>query len=369
MRFAELPGWKDTDARAALEAFRRSCSVLAKAATRTLGRDGYAGMAQDWRPVCANVPDSARDIAAARGFFESAFSALEIRQSNGASALFTGYYEPELSASLTRAARYQTPIYGVPLSWASANLGAFHRDLEGGHIEGCVHEHRFAPCAARAEIDANGMPDAPILFYSDDPVSVFFLHIQGSGRALIDDGSMVRLAYAGQNGQPYTPIGRVLIRKGFLDRDHMSMQAIRTWLRANPRVAQNIMESDKSYVFFREQSIGDPGLGSPGTEGVPLTPRASLAVDARWHPLGVPFYVATSRPDADPRLSDKPFRQLLIAQDTGGAIRGPMRADIFWGFGSDAESIAGRMKARGRIFVLIPKKVAPRLRTPLRLHE
>ena len=173
---------------------------------------------------------------------------------------------------------------------------------------------------------------------------------------------MVRVAYAGQNGRPYTPVGRVLIERGLLDRGSMSMQAIRAWMKAHPREARGVMETDQSYVFFREQPLGDPALGSRGSEGVPLTPGASVAVDPHVHPLGAPIYIAAMRPDSDPAQADQSFETLLIAQDTGGAIRGPARGDVFWGFGKAAESIAGRMKASGRMFVLLPKNVAARLR-------
>jgi membrane-bound lytic murein transglycosylase A len=206
------------------------------------------------------------------------------------------------------------------------------------------------------------MRDAPVLLYANDPVALFFLHIQGSGRVKLEDGTMLRVVYAGQNGQPYRPIGRTLIARGWMQREGMSMQAIRAWMLANPTPAREVMETDPSYIFFREEPLGDPKVGSNGSEGVPLTPGASLAVDQRIHPLGVPIYVAAMRPDAVPDGPEVRFDQLLIAQDTGGAIRGPARGDVYWGFGKEAESIAGRMKSEGRMFVLLPKAVAARLR-------
>jgi membrane-bound lytic murein transglycosylase A len=206
------------------------------------------------------------------------------------------------------------------------------------------------------------MPDAPVLFYTDDPVALFFLHIQGSGRVKLEDGTMLRVVYAGQNGQPYRPIGRTLIARGWMEREDMSMQAIRAWMLAHPAQARDVMETDPSYIFFLEEPLGDPHAGSNGSEGVPLTAGASLAVDQRIHPLGTPIYVAARRPDANPNRSDRAFDQLLIAQDTGGAIRGAARGDVYWGFGKDAESIAGRMKSEGRMFVLLPKAIAVRLR-------
>jgi membrane-bound lytic murein transglycosylase A len=173
---------------------------------------------------------------------------------------------------------------------------------------------------------------------------------------MLDDGSVVRVAYAGQNGHPYTPIGRYLIRSGALNRENVSMQSIRDWLKKNPSAARNVMESDESYVFFKESAVGDPALGSDGAEGVALTPLGSIAVDLRIHPLGVPFFIATSTPDG------RPLEHLFIAQDTGGAIRGAARADIYFGFGEQAESLAGGMKSPGRFYVLLPQAVAARLR-------
>ena len=370
VRFTDLPGWKTGDPRDALAAFVRSCDAIGKKpATGRLGADGYAGTAGDWQAVCKSAPPQMTDAANARAFFESRFTPLEVKRTDGAPALFTGYYEPELSASRTKQGRYTAPIYGLPDNLVGADLGDFRPEWAGERLSGCVDGHRLLPCPTRADIDAHGLSNAKVLVYADDPVGVFFLHIQGSGRVRLDDGQMIRIAYAGQNGRPYTPIGRVLLQRGLLDRASLSMQAIRTWLKAHAAEAQSLMETDQSYVFFREQPpIGDAKLGSPGSEGVPLTPAASLAVDQHIHALGTPVYIAAVRPDADTNRSERTFDQLLIAQDTGGAIRGPARGDVFWGFGADAESIAGRMKAEGRMFVLLPKAVAARLRAPTTLR-
>lgn len=361
-RFADLPGWTASDPRAALAAFTRSCAALAgKPAESAMGGTGYAGMVGDWQGACAAIPRAASSAASARQFFESRFSPLEVKPSGQGQALFTGYYEPQLFASRTRHGRFQTPIYGPPTELVSVDLGQFRDDLKGEHLEGCLDGHSLEPCPSRADIDAKGLAHAPVLFYADDPVSVFFLHIQGSGRVRLDDGTTVRVAYAGQNGRRYKAVGRTLIEEGLLDRGSMSMQAIRAWMQAHPNEARRVMESDESYVFFQEAPLGDASLGSPGSEGVALTPGASLAVDLRLHPQGAPFYVSAVRPDADAGKPDRTFDTLLIAQDTGGAIRGPARGDVFWGFGPLSESIAGRMKSNGRLFVLLPKPLAARL--------
>ncbi|MDB5741320.1 MAG: murein transglycosylase, partial [Alphaproteobacteria bacterium] len=222
---------------------------------------------------------------------------------------------------------------------------AFVPKLKGEHISGKVSGHALVPYADRAEINAGGVK-APVLFYAADPIAFFFLQIQGSGRVTFDDGSRGRIAYAGENGQPYTAIGRTLIAQGELTRENVSLQSIRAWLLAHPDKARAVMETDKSYIFFREAE----GAGAQGTS---LTPLGSMAVDLRLHALGVPFYVAAD--------GDDPVHAVLVAQDTGGAIRGPVRGDIFFGFGAAAERRAGLMKAPGRLYVLLPNALADRL--------
>ena len=321
-----------------------------------MGGSGYAGTAGDWRGLCLSLPPSPNE-ADAREWFKSEFVPFAVSAGRNRNALFTGYYEPEIQASRTEHGSYRTPIYGAPRDLVTADLGLFRKDLAGIRISGHVADARLIPFPSRAEIDAGGLGDAPVLLYTNDPVSLFFLHIQGSGRARLDNGSMLRLAYAGQNGRPYTPIGRALIAKGEIGRAQMSMQAIRAWLVSHPGEARAVMESDQSYVFFHEAPIGDPRLGSLGTEGVPLTPEASIAVDPAHHALGVPMYVvADATGDGGGR-----FSSLCIAQDTGGAIKGIARADIFWGFGARAESIAGGMKSGGNLYVLLPKVLAARI--------
>jgi membrane-bound lytic murein transglycosylase A len=344
--FSELPGWDRADLAPALAAFRRSCGVL-------LADDpdvalGYAGTAGEWHAPCR----AALEAKDARAFFEGWFAPMEV---GGGDSLFTGYYEPELRASRTRHDAYQTPIYARPADLVSVDLGRFRDDLKGKRIAGRVAGHDLVPYAPRAEIDAKGLGATPVLFYADDPVAAFFLHIQGSGRVALDDGTAARVQFDGQNGHVYTAIGRTLIAQGALKREDVSLQSIRAWLEAHPDRARQVMESDASYVFFKEAPLGDPALASPGAEAVPLTPRASIAVDLGRHPLGAPFYIAASYPSGDP------LERLFVAQDTGGAIVGPVRADIFFGFGADAEKLAGRMKQKGRMYVLLPKPIAQRL--------
>jgi peptidoglycan lytic transglycosylase A len=353
--FSELPGWKTNDARAALDAFGRSCGqLLQKPRSEPMGGNGYAGLVADWVPACANLPQPTT-ADAARAWFEKNFAPFALGGALAPDALFTGYYEPEIRGARFRHGAFQTPVYAMPSDLIEADLGDFRESLHGEHIAGRVEKNRLVPYATRAEIDRDGLRNAPILFFSNDPAALFFLQIQGSGRVRLEDGSMHRVAYAAQNGRPYTPVGRVLVEDGVLEKSQLSLQSIKSWMSAHPAKAREVMEQDQSYVFFKELPVGDPYLGSPGAEGVPLTPGASMAVDNRIHPFGAPFFVVASVPDRDPERPEQALASLFIAQDIGGAIRGAQRGDLFFGYGSAAESMAGRMKATGRMFVLLPK--------------
>jgi membrane-bound lytic murein transglycosylase A len=351
--FAQLPQWSATDSQAALASFQRSCVALtAKPDTEPMGGAGYAGTAGDWRTACGNARGDARS------FFERNFTPFAV---NGAvtggagpsSINFTGYYEPQIRASRSRRGAFQTPVYGVPSDLVRADLGLFNAKFKGEHISGKLDGQRLVPYADRAEINAKGIGAAPVLFYTDDPVALFFLQIQGSGRVVFDDGAVARIGYAGDNGQVYTAIGRTLIADGALKREEVSLQAIRAWLKANPDRAGAVMETNRSYIFFAETPPGDMSLGPKGSLGVNLTPLASLAIDSRIHALGVPMYVAADGPD--------PAHGVLVAQDTGGAIRGPVRGDIFFGFGAEAERRAGAMKGGGALYVLLPNTLAAKI--------
>jgi membrane-bound lytic murein transglycosylase A len=316
---------------------------MAKPDTTPMGGAGYAGTVGDWRAACADARGDARL------FFEKDFTPFAM---GGGDGLFTGYYEPEIRGSRTRHGGYQTPVYGLPPDLVRADLSLFNPKFKGEHVSGKVAGHALLPYADRAAINANGL-DAPILFYTDDAITFFFLQIQGSGRVVFDDASSARIAYAGENGQAYTAIGRTLIAEGSLARETVSLQTIRAWLLAHPDRAGAVMETDRSYIFFALTPLGDTALGSTGSLGANLTPLASLAVDQRVHALGAPFYVAADGPD--------PVRAVMVAQDIGGAIRGPVRGDMFFGFGAEAERRAGAMKAPGRLYVLLPTTLAAKI--------
>jgi membrane-bound lytic murein transglycosylase A len=361
VQFGELQDWSQSDLRRALQAFQRSCAVLAaRPDGASLGGVNYAGTAGEWRQACSvGTPASTDDPETARRFFESEFVPYRVTPGVGA-GFFTGYYEPLLRGSRTRHDSYQTPLYGVPGDLVNVDLGLFRENLKGQRIVGKVVDGRLIPYPARADIEGRTGIAVPILFV-DDPIDAYFLQVQGSGRVLLDDGTVVRAAYAGQNGQPYISIGRILIQRGELTLETSSMQTIRAWLLAHPAQAQQLMNENPSYVFFTEQPIGDPSLGAVGSQGVPLIPEASLAVDLTVHALGVPAWIETTAPDPDLTKPDHIFNRLLVMQDTGGAIRGPVRGDVYWGYSPDAGAIAGRMRGEGRMTVLLPKSVAARL--------
>ncbi|MFP6760056.1 MAG: murein transglycosylase A [Alphaproteobacteria bacterium] len=345
-----LAGWRDDRHAEALVAFARSCERLIRLADdRTLGADGIAGTVAEWRPPCdaiGTVP--AGDDSAARGYFEFWFAPFEISDRGRTNGLFTGYYEASLDGARAPSARFSTPLHARPANLVTVDLGVFRDEFKGERIAGRVIDGRLMPFHDRATIDAGALDGDDLeVVWVDDPVDAFFLHIQGSGRIALADGSELRVGYAAQNGHAYTAVGRILIADGEVTREAMSMQAIRSWLAANPDRARDLMNRNRSYVFF---TVLD-GDGPLGSEGVALTPGRSLAVDRRFLPMSVPLWLDSTMP------GEQPLRRLMIAQDTGGAIKGAVRGDVFWGHGEDAADIAGRMKARGRYYLLLPRTV------------
>ncbi|KZD12816.1 murein transglycosylase A [Oceanibaculum pacificum] len=349
----DLPGWTADDQVAALPALLKSCDRLKRQpADRAFGSDGRFGVIGDWLPACEAAASLPNNPQAVRQFFETWFQPYRAANNGNPDGLFTGYYEAELNGSLTRTSRYSVPLHRRPDDLVMVDLGQFRDELKGQRIAGRVIDGNLKPYEDRAQIVGGALDSKRLeILWVDDPVDAFFLQIQGSGRVQLPDGKVVRVGYAGQNGHPYVAIGRELIAKGELSRENVSMQSIRAWLAANPGRADEIMNSNPSYVFFRELS----GEGPVGAQGVALTPLRSLAVDRRFVPLGTPVWLDAEHPDAGaPRL-----RQLVIAQDVGGAIRGPVRGDLFWGHGDQAADRAGRMKSGGSYYLLLPKALTP----------
>jgi membrane-bound lytic murein transglycosylase A len=334
--FAALPGWRAAPLAASVRAFVAGCAraqlELAMQAPCEAARSLPAG-----------------DEAAARAFFESAFSAYAIAAPDGAAeGTVTGYYEPVLEGSRQRSARYQQPVHGLPDDLVVVDLAAQYPELRGMRLRGRLNGRRVQPYWSRGEIAAgNGAFAAPAIAWVADPVELFFLQIQGSGQIQLDTGERIRVGFAEQNGHPYRSLGRLLVERGELALEQASMQGIKAWAAANPARYQEALNHNASYVFFREL----PAAGGPiGALGVPLDAGYSIAVDPRYVPLGAPVFLATTYP-----LSLQPLERLVMAQDTGGAIRGAQRADFFWGTGPEAGALAGRMRQPGRMWVLWPR--------------
>jgi membrane-bound lytic murein transglycosylase A len=363
--FSALSAWNTSDPRAALSAFAASCAKLVQRADADpFGGGADYGTIAEWKPAC-NASLNAADMseAGARGFFDRWFTPALATNNGSEIGLFTGYYEPELNGRRKKQGAFQTPLLARPDDLVMVDLGAFRDNLKGERIAGRVEGSKLVPYAKRGDIVAGALgPRSHALVYVDDPVDAFFLQVQGSGRVKFADGSIVRVGYDGQNGYPYTAIGRILVDRGAIQKDQLSMQSIRAWLVAHPSDARALMNENASYVFFKELAISDPNQGAPGSAGVPLTAEASLAVDTRFHGLGAPMWIEAHAPARDASQPDVDFNRLVIAQDTGGAIRGPVRGDVYWGAGKVAESVAGRMGHKGKLFVLLPKPVAAKLK-------
>lgn len=340
--FKELPGWDKDDLRESWPAFMASCDVLVKKI--------------EWKEPCTIARDvNARNEAAIRQFFEAFFVPQQVRNADGSdSGLVTGYYEPLLHGARKRGGAFQTPLFSTPPDLLTIDLASVYPALRGMRLRGRLQGNKVVPYPSRAELMKSGSLDGKELLWVDDPIEAFFLQVQGSGRVqLADSGTIVRLAYADQNGHPYKSIGKYLVDRGDLTLDQASAQGIKTWYAAHPERRQELLNVNPSYVFFKEEQLADPKKGPKGALGVPLTPLRSIAIDASILPLGAPVYLSTTQPDTSSML-----QRLMMAQDTGGAIKGAVRADYFWGFGAQAGEKAGKMKQRGMMWVLLPKSAA-----------
>jgi membrane-bound lytic murein transglycosylase A len=354
-----MTGWGADDPREALSAFRRSCVKLTQEdAAAALAADPVFGRIGDWQSMCAAaaaVGESSADQA--RAFVEERFTPYLVANGADPEGLFTGYYEPLLNGSRNFGGPYTVPLYRPPDDLLRIDLGRFNPELAGYAIYGRIEDREFVPYYSRRDIDSGALAGRGLeLLWVDDPIDKFFLQVQGSGQVRLDDGSLIRVGYAGQNGQPYRAIGRDLMEMGALTRDEVTLPAIRTWLQAHPNDAAELMERNRSYIFFEERPELAPDDGPIGAQGVSLTAGRSLAVDPRYIPFGVPVWLDTTAPWPE---GEGPLRRLMVAQDAGGAIKGVVRGDVFWGAGEQAGAIAGRMKSRGRYAVLLPKSLIP----------
>lgn len=335
--FAMLSGWEKDNHQEALQAFLRSCQKVQGFTVADLEFS-----AEQLQKAC----DQAKITSDAKTFFEQWFTPYQIVFNGDKDGLFTGYFEISLKGSRERTGQYQYPIYQRPNDLVTLNLQDFGETYEKLRLVGYVHDGKMKPYHTRKAIDGGVLEGQGVeLAYADDPVALFFLHIQGSGRLLLEDGTYMRVGFAQKNGHRYTSIGRVLKERGLIDPENISAQTIQTWLRENQQQAVEILNQNASYIFFRELTKD----GVIGGEGVPLSPERSLAVDHQLLPYGLPLWVNTTLPNKEK------YRRLFIAQDTGSAIKGAIRGDIFFGFGDRAEQLAGEMQSQGEMVVLLPK--------------
>lgn len=334
--WASLPQVADSDLQAGFSAWRSGCPRLKGDAV--------------WAATCAAAATVQNSPAAIRQFLQDNLQVHALRAGgHRADGLITGYYEPVYSGSLTRTAKATVPVYGVPTDMVSVQLDALYPELKGKRLRGRVEGRVLRPYDDAATINAKGAK-APVLAWLTHPMDLQFLQIQGSGRIRLDDGRQLRIAYADQNGHPYRPIGRWLVEQGELKKEDVTMDAIRSWANAHPARVTELLASNPSYVFFSKGPDGEEG--PRGSLNVPLTPGYSVAVDRTVVPLGSLLWLSTTRPDGTPVVRP------VAAQDTGGAIAGEVRADLYWGTGDAAGKLAGDMKQKGNLWLLWPKGAA-----------
>jgi membrane-bound lytic murein transglycosylase A len=336
-KWEDIDGLEDDDLSAAWPAWQQSCSTLINKT--------------QWQAACSaakieNKPSNAEVNAYFKNYFD-VYSANNADGSN--TGLITGYYEPFLKGSRQKSEQYPYPLYRQPNDLITVELGNIYPELKYKRVRGKLVSNKLVPYNTRAEIEANPSPlEGTELLWIDDIIDVFFLQIQGSGLVKLDSGQEIQVGYADQNGHPYNSIGRILIERGELTADQASMQGIKTWARSHIDKLRDLLNSNPSYVFFKELPTGLPG--PIGALGVPISAERSLAIDPKFLPLGAPVFLSTTQPNSSVSL-----KRLMVAQDTGGAIKGGVRADFFWGAGDAAGSKAGAMKQSGKIWVLLPK--------------
>ncbi len=351
VQFATIPGWLADNHQEAFESFKRSFVEILQTGHGFKRPVLYGGHREDWLALEKQLENSKNP----RQFFENNFLAFKVcDETNG---LFTGYYEPQAAGSRTSSSEYPAAIYRKP-----GDLINFKREAQEktGLNYGRLVNGKPSPYLTRKEIEQGGLREQNLeIVWLQSWEDAFFIHIQGSGRVLFEDGSTMRLAYAAKSGLPYTGIGSELVRRGALTAAANSMQSIRQWMRANADLARELMWCNKSFVFFREIVVANSTLGAIGAQQVHLTPHRSLAIDRSLWMFGTPVWLNTKLPPEGPQGA-MPFQKLMIAQDTGSAIKGAARGDVYWGWGETAAQIAGHMKSHGTMYVLLPHAVAKR---------
>ncbi len=353
VKIASLAGWAQDDHTKALQTFQRSCQEILTTAHGFKRAAAFGGELSDWTTLC----QQALTATDAKQFFESNFVAFKVNDPGHPQGLYTGYYEPEVEGNLVKTSEFQVPVYNRP-----GDLKALDEQgrKQTGLAYGRIVNGKAEPYATRKDIEQGALEGKGLaICYLKSWVDAFFIHIQGSGRVKLPDGKIIRLAYAAKTGQPYTGIGHVLLEKGVGTKETMSMEYLRTWMSDHPTEARELMWNNKSYIFFRAIEVPSVDLGALGAQQINLTPLRSLAVDRSIWMFGTPIWIDTTTP---PEAGAKPFQHLMVAQDTGTAIKGHVRGDIYWGWGEAAAFNAGHMKSAGGMVVLLPKLAAARLK-------
>jgi membrane-bound lytic murein transglycosylase A len=358
--YKQLPGWEKADLKTSLIAFKTSCQAFVKQAPeQVVGTDDISLQAKDWHPACrAALEINPEQESEVKQFFQKWFAPVEFNGGKSTQGLFTGYYMPSIKGSYVQSAEFNVPIYEVPNDLITVDLGLFNPNLKNRNIIGRLVKNRLIPYYTRAEINKGALENkARVLLWMHSPIDRLFLEIQGSGVIELEDGSRTFIGYDGQNGAPYTAIAGVLIKKGVMTRENASMQGIKRYLEAHPEEMDEVINENKSFIFFRTLHL-DAALGS---QGVALTPGYSMAIDKQWIPMGAPLWLSTTRPDSRNPDKSKVMQRLMVAQDTGGAIKGKVRGDVFWGGGDRATMIAGHMKNPGHYWLLLPRQAVARM--------
>ncbi len=359
LTFNQLPSWETADTEHTFRAFKISCKTFLRQNPDTFVGSPYIPLkAKDFYPACqAALSSDLKSNKKRQAFFQQWFVPVEFFNHKPLDGLFTGYYVALLKGSLTKTKTYNVPIYGTPDDLISIDLSLFDSTQINRRIFGRIQGNKVIPYYSRKQINEGAIKkSALVLLWVDSQIDRLFLDIQGSGVVQLEDGSQVFIGYAGQNGAPYTPVGRYLIDKGLINKKDASMQSIRAYLEAHPEDINLVLNQNESFVFFQRL----PQAAAIGAQGTALTPGYSLAVDRQWIPLGIPIWLNTTRP-SNKNNTQKPLKRLMIAQDTGGAIRGMVRGDVFWGAGDKATAIAGKMKNPGRYWLFLPKHIVRRL--------
>ena len=326
----EMEGFENDNLNISLEVFKKACTKSQKFETL--------------KEICTKVNQD--DIKDPKEFFVSNFTPYKLLDNNNDEhGLITGYYEPILNGSLVKTKRFQYPIYKTPKNLLIVDFGSLYPELKNYKLRGKIVGNKVVPYDSREQIESKNNLD--VICYVDDKIDLFFLHIQGSGKVRLQDDSIINVGYAQQNGRGYYPIGRKLIEDGYIAQEDISLQTIRKWLKENPSKMDEIVNLNESYIFFIQSDAT-----ATGSLGVPLVANRNLAVDRSYIPLGFPVFINTTNP-----IDETPIQQLMVAADTGGAIKGEIRADFFFGNGEKAEKLAGIMKQKGSLYILIPNNI------------